>query len=277
MLRAAVLHVYARFLAGELPAGVAAMQALAGSHSAEEARLALPAEAGPVLAPLLTEQAHALVNGMLALADHEAPTSPEGWASVFDRAAALSPEASVALYSLGDPDRLDAATQEVADWLQSEALVGAGLRVLEIGCGIGRFVSALAPSVELFVGLDVSAAMCAEAAGRTAGLAHSGVVRTGGRDLAAFADEAFDVVLAVDSFPYLVNAGLEEAMVAEAARVLRPGGRLVVLNWSYRGDPELDRFEADTFAGQNGLARVDRPTPSLAHWDGAVHHMVKPC
>ena len=38
----------------------------------------------------------------------------------------------------------------------------------------------------------------------------------------------------MDSFPYLMQAGVAERHVAEAARMLRPGGALAILNLSYR-------------------------------------------
>jgi SAM-dependent methyltransferase len=269
-------EVYARFVAGESPAGIAAMQALAAAPSAEAARAVLPPAAG-ALKPLLTEAAHALVGEMLALASPDEETSPEAWGAIFDAAARISPEGSVALYSLGDAERLAAATTEVVDWLRSERLVRPDRRVLEVGCGIGRFLTALAPGTTLMVGVDVSAVMCAEAARRCAGVSRAAVVRTGGRDLSPFQDRSFDLVLFVDSFPYVVNAGLADAMVAEAARVLRPGGDLLVINWSYRGDAARDAADAAALASANGLDLVATPAPSLTLWDGAVHRLRKPC
>lgn len=261
--------MYERYARGELPEGVAAMQALLAADTAEAARDGLIAGAEP-LRPLLTAEAHALVHAMLNLASHHEPAGPEAWAATFDRAAALSPEASVALYSLGDAERLAEATREVADWLVEERLVAPGRRVLEIGCGIGRFVAALAPRSRLTVGVDVSGRMCAEAAARTLGVEGAAVVRTAGRDLRAFADAAFDLVLAVDSWPYLVNAGVEAAMFAEACRVLTPGGDLVIVNWSYRADAEADRADAATLAGRHGLRLRQDTGPALTHWNGAV-------
>lgn len=272
----ALLSIYERYLRGELPAGVAAMQALMEAESAQAARAALPPGA-EALGPLLTDDSHRLVQTMLGMASHHEATPPETWASTFDQAVALSPEASVALYSLGDAARLAAATAEVADWLRAEQLIGPRRRVLEIGCGIGRFLEALSGDAALMVGLDVSAGMCAEAARRVAGQARAAVVRTGGRDLAALRDGIFDLVLAVDSWPYLVNAGLDGAMFAEAARVLSPAGDLVILNWSYRGDPVRDRGDADWLAKINGLENVEHPAPQLTHWNGVVFRFaVKP-
>ena len=78
-------------------------------------------------------------------------------------------------------------------------------------------------------------------------------------------------MLAVDSFPYLVQAGVSvaERHVAEAARILRPGGTLAVLNLSYRG-LEADRADAARWAVTYGF-RLDRDgeTP-FTLWDGAV-------
>lgn len=264
------------YASGRLPEGVAAMQALAACGSAAEARAGLAPEAS-ALAALLTDQAYALVSEMLALADHSSAATPEAWAEVFDRAARLSPEASVALYSLGDERRLAQATLEVAGWLEAEGLLGPGRRVLEVGCGIGRFLVALASKVESIVGVDVSPVMCAEAAARLGRAPGAGVARTDGRSLAALKDAAFDLVLFIDSFPYVINAGLGRVMLAEAERVLRPGGAILVLNWSYRGDGEEDDAEARTWAAELGLRLDEEKTPGLVHWNGTVHRLCKPC
>ncbi len=261
--------MFERYARGELPAGVAVMQALMEADSAEAAREALTPDA-ETLRPLLTPAAFDLVQAMLGMASHHAPTSPADWAATFDRAVALSPEASVALYSLGDAERLAAATREVTDWLVAERLVRADRRVLEIGCGIGRFVQGLAAHASLVVGVDVSQGMCAEAARRLSGVGRCAVVRTSGRDLAAFADGAFDLVLAIDSWPYLVNAGLEDELFEELGRVLAPGGDIVILNWSYRGDPEADARDADRLGRRTGLTVVEGAAPELTHWNGAV-------
>jgi SAM-dependent methyltransferase len=81
------------------------------------------------------------------------------WPRVFDEAARLSPEAGVALYSLGDPDLLAAATRELVDLLQGWALLGREAVVLDLGCGIGRVAAAVAPHVTRVVALDISPEM----------------------------------------------------------------------------------------------------------------------
>ncbi|MFP4560300.1 MAG: class I SAM-dependent methyltransferase [Thiohalorhabdus sp.] len=88
-------------------------------------------------------------------------------------------------------------------------------RGLEIGVGSGRFAAPLGVQV----GVDPSPAMLAHAAAR--GIeAVEGVAE----DL-PFADGSFDHALVVTTVCFVDSAA---AMVAEAYRVLRPGGRLVI-------------------------------------------------
>jgi len=258
---------------GEIAAGVAAMRLLMDAASPEAARDVLRraerrlGAMGEVEA-LLTGEAFATVEGVLRAIDHGGTvTTPAEWGRAFDRACAVSPVASVALYTLGDPERLRAATDEVVAWLALQGVLGADRRVLEIGCGAGRFVEALAPHVGFVAGLDVSSAMAAEARRRARARPNAAVVRTAGRDLAAFASGSFDLLLAVDSFPYLVKAGVAEAHLEEAARVLRPGGELVILNWSYEAPYEPPPAP--------GLEPVPLSGFELRLWDGVGFRLRK--
>ncbi len=200
-------------------------------------------------------------------------------AAFFDRQAARTPEAGVALYSLGDPAILAAATAEIVAWLDVEGLLGPrpgmapeGPDVLDLGCGIGRMAVALAPRCRSVLGLDVSAGMVTEARRRCAGLGNLRFEVTAGEDLAGMAEGTFDLVLAVDSFPYIVQVGgnVAERHVAGAARALRPGGALAVLNLSYRQDLAADRADAEGWAARHGFVVARAGEQPFGLWDGVA-------
>jgi ubiquinone/menaquinone biosynthesis C-methylase UbiE len=192
-------------------------------------------------------------------------------ADAFDRAAEISPAASVALYTLGDDSLLERATQEVVSLLRGRGVIARTSRVLEIGCGIGRFAQALAGEVLSFVGLDISKNMIAIAQDRCAGLSNLAFSLTSGSDLKDYADASFDLVLAVDSFPYIVAAGgdLADRHVRESARVLSPGGDLAVFNFSYQDDFAPSRATLRRLGGAAGLRLVAAEPAPLRSWDGS--------
>jgi len=285
---------------GETPANVAVMQlhAAAGAAAQVESVLAGALQAcrtqasiadatiARLSAALVVARAHpqafATVKAVLDGLEHDGRDGdPEAavahWAATFDAAVQRSAEGSVALYALGDPGLLRAATDEVVQFLRAESLLGTGRDLLEIGCGIGRFEAALAPEVRRAVGIDVSAAMIMAAKERCAGLSNVDFRHSSGKDLSLFDDASFDVVLAVDSFPYLVLSGkaLVESHTREAARVLRENGRLVILNFSYGGDDARDREEVARLADASGFTVLRAGTRQFSLWDGLVFDLAK--
>lgn len=198
--------------------------------------------------------------------------SPADWASVFDHAARISPEAGVALYSLGRSDLLEAATQSIVARLDEWGLLGPGRHALDLGCGSGRMIAALAPHLRAIVGIDVSEDMLAVARRRCRDLANVQLLATAGRDLAPFPDAAFDLVLAVDVFPYLVASGdgLVRRHFEECRRVLADGGTLVILNYAYGStwDDDVTAVRRGAEAARLNVVRTARN--DFAFWDGAT-------
>lgn len=92
-------------------------------------------------------------------------------------------------------------------------------RILDLGCGKGRFSRRLERAGARVVGLDISPAMLAEAGGLRRVL--------GSARRLPFADATFDAVVAVETFEHLGDVG---PTIGEARRVLGPGGRLIVVD-----------------------------------------------
>jgi SAM-dependent methyltransferase len=107
----------------------------------------------------------------------------------------------------------------------SGGAAGPSLRVLDLGCGNGALLQRLAPRIAGGLGVDASAAMVERARQRCAGLPHVRIERVDGPRLPA-EDGSIDVAISMLSFRYLDW----DPMLAELRRVLRPSGRLFVID-----------------------------------------------
>lgn len=99
-------------------------------------------------------------------------------------------------------------------------------RVLEVGIGTGRNLSWYSPEVEL-IGVDLSPAMLERARARAARVGRAVDLREGDAQALQLPDACVDTVVATLT---LCSIPDHVAAVAEMARVLRPGGRLVLLD-----------------------------------------------
>jgi 2-polyprenyl-6-hydroxyphenyl methylase/3-demethylubiquinone-9 3-methyltransferase len=97
----------------------------------------------------------------------------------------------------------------------------AGRRVLDLGCGKGRFARALSNQGARVVALDLAAGMLAQARGMDR-------VRASAKRL-PFGPRTFDAVVAVEVFEHLEPVALEGTL-DELRRVLRPGGLLAIVD-----------------------------------------------
>jgi SAM-dependent methyltransferase len=212
-------------------------------------------------------EAFPLVRQVMGLADGGGQ-SGASWHKVFDDAALLSPEAAVALYSLGSPVLLERITAELVNRLAGWGLLRPQFRVLDLGCGSGRVTKLIASKVRRVVAVECSDQMARLAHSATVRLDNVSVLCSEGTNLNFVRDEIFDCVLAVDSFPYLVEAELADSHLQEIARVLRQAGTLLIMNYSYRGDIARDRADLAAFAESHGFEVLRNGTSDLSLWDG---------
>lgn len=122
-----------------------------------------------------------------------------------------------------------------------ERLVSEGVeRVLDVGSGIGRFASAVGGRLE-WVGLDASP-------GQLSRCPHRPVVQADAARLPV-ADRAFDAVVLLWMLYHLDDP---RPALAEARRVVRPGGLVAACASDRTNDPELvpEGYPATTFDGE---------------------------
>jgi ubiquinone/menaquinone biosynthesis C-methylase UbiE len=121
----------------------------------------------------------------------------------------------------------DAAVEEAVRAALADKPIRA---LLDLGTGTGRMLELFAPDIERGIGLDLSLDMLALARERLdrAGLKHCNVRHGDIYDLALPRD-SFDVVIIHQVLHFLDDSA---RAIREAARVLRPSGRLLVIDFA---------------------------------------------
>jgi ubiquinone/menaquinone biosynthesis C-methylase UbiE len=125
-------------------------------------------------------------------------------------------------------------------------------RVLDIGTGTGRMIELFAKDADRFVALDNSVEMLRLARAKLAGLpdaasvqAHTEIV-LGDFNLLPFENGSFDTILFHQVLHY---APTPDRAIAEAARLLAPGGRLLVVDFASHQMEELRTVHAHARLG----------------------------
>ncbi|MBP6003906.1 MAG: class I SAM-dependent methyltransferase [Pyrinomonadaceae bacterium] len=109
-------------------------------------------------------------------------------------------------------------------WL-NEHLPAGKLKMLDIGCGNGALLNALADRVESGTGVDESAGIIERAKLKNADHDHLSFQKINGPVL-PFPDASFDVVTSLMSFRYLDW----DPLLAEIKRVTKPGGKFLIID-----------------------------------------------
>ncbi|MFD7769403.1 amino acid adenylation domain-containing protein [Streptomyces sp. NPDC059787] len=147
--------------------------------------------------------------------DQDAALNASGWLSSYD------------LKPIPAKDMAEWRDEAVARVMESPAR-----RVLEIGCGTGMILLAVAPHTEAYTGTDISprALRYVDAQLPAAGLDDGRVrlIEAPAHDLSAVADERFDLIVLNSVVQYFPTARYLDDVLHQAWRLLAPGGRIVV-------------------------------------------------
>jgi ubiquinone/menaquinone biosynthesis C-methylase UbiE len=122
----------------------------------------------------------------------------------------------------------------LTDWALTHQEIPRGATTMDLGCGGGRTIDKLAARAAQVYGIDYAAGSVAESRARNKRLIADGRVNVVQASVSRlpFADDKFDLVTAIETQYYWPN--LQDDM-KEILRVLKPGGRLMVVAESYKG------------------------------------------
>jgi ubiquinone/menaquinone biosynthesis C-methylase UbiE len=110
----------------------------------------------------------------------------------------------------------------VREVLRTLVLAKKPVRVLEVGCGTGYWLSALLDLTPDLYGLDYSLEMLKKAVGRDS----RGRVVRGTAETLPFQGASFDLIFCVNAIHHFEQF---DNLIAEARRLLRPGGTLALI------------------------------------------------
>ncbi len=184
---------------------------------------------------------------------NEAPRARHEYKAVWTEAAGSAEQARSAVAGEGSEAGFWDGGAASCDVLRRTVGIKPDDVVLEIGCGVGRVGRSVAPLCREWIGCDVSPTMLNHARTYLAHLENVRLMEISGFDLAAIASESVDVVYCMVVFMHL-DEWDRYSYVAEAMRVLAPGGRIYIDNFNLCSDEGWALFEQ-----HRAIAPEDRP------------------
>ena len=177
-------------------------------------------------------------------------------------------------------DAFGALTAQTAGPMLDAVDASGGTRLLDVACGPGFIAGAAADRGALVTGLDFSAAMVAQARQRLPAL----TFREGDAEALPFEAGSFDAV--VMNFG-LLHLARPDAALADAHRVLRPGGRYAFTVWSEQamafrlalraieehGNAQVPLPEGPAFFRFSDVAETERTLAAIGFSDVEVREL----
>ncbi len=139
-----------------------------------------------------------------------------------------------AIWGAGNYAPFEEMLRPTSGRLVAATAVGAGERVLDVGCGTGNTSFAAARAGAHVTGVDLTPRMLQHARVRAADEGFRVEFVEGDAQALPLPDDAFDVALSTFGCMFAPDQG---RTAAEMARVVRPGGRIAFTGWIPDGTP----------------------------------------
>jgi SAM-dependent methyltransferase len=110
--------------------------------------------------------------------------------------------------------------------------VGPGTRMLDVACGAGQIAIPAARAGALVTGVDIASNLVEQARARARAEGVDARFDEGDAEMLPYEDASFDLVTSLIGAMF---APRPERVAAELLRVCRPGGRIVMANWTPEG------------------------------------------
>jgi SAM-dependent methyltransferase len=166
------------------------------------------------------------------------------------------------LWAAGEDDRIAAGFRHGAEAFVGRLQLGPGLRVLDAACGSGNATIPSARTGAEVTGLDLVGAALQAASIRAAREGLPVTLDQGSVERLPYPEGAFDVVLSMFGVMF---AARPDRVLAELARVTRPGGRVALASWTPGG------FMGQLLAIHAGVVPPPLDLPDPLRWgDPAV-------
>ncbi len=134
-----------------------------------------------------------------------------------------------AIWSAGDPDAIAELFWDVGAVVADAAGIEPGMTVLDVATGTGNAAIRAAAAGSQVVGLDITPELFDDARRREALAGVSVEWVEGDAEALPFEDESFDRVLSTFGVMFAAD---HEVAAAELVRTCRPGGTIVLANWT---------------------------------------------
>jgi ubiquinone/menaquinone biosynthesis C-methylase UbiE len=134
-----------------------------------------------------------------------------------------------AMWMVGDFGAFSAYTHASDEKIAQQVQVHAGERVLDAACGAGAFALLAAQAGAEVTGIDIATNLIEHARARARAAGLNIRFDEGDAEALPYDDATFDTVVSQFGVMFAPRPGV---VVAETARVLKPGGRVVLFSWT---------------------------------------------